>query len=152
MLSFKGGVETRKTLRGQAVAYSRALLQLNGDSVAMSYYEPIKVPVLSAKRQYNSASHRRPKQAAQELNMYPNPAQDYTVLQWDGMKMGLSQKELSIALYDRKGQLVGQSTIANGWNNTHTLRTAHLPAGTYQVQLSQGEGFRYIASLTVIKP
>lgn len=73
-----------------------------------------------------------------ESNVFPNPSIDDAVVKFNLMKPG----RILIQLFDAKGALAGtvfNGSVMEGENAIH-FRTAHLPAGTYQLVITDTNG------------
>ncbi len=131
--------------RGISQGKARALLALNG--VSTTYYEPL----IDINGQYKSLTVPNPNRlqvAASAFELYPNPATDHTILQWDWFKAGLSTG-FDIYIRDMKGALIQKVDVGDHQVNTKMLRLNGVIPGIYLLSVEQGDKLVFQAKLTV---
>lgn len=72
------------------------------------------------------------------VNVYPNPATDFFVVEWD------NQGETTLTLTDLSGMIVNQSTVNTSGKTTQNIPTANLAAGVYVLSMQNEFGSRTV--------
>jgi len=120
--------------KGYAVGRARAALILNGQNVG--YVEPVLTGLGMKKLASSFSSTMRPDVVKAQFILYPNPATDYAILQWDWLEQGLEGLG-EVQLYDVSGHLVKSDPILDLQDNSHLFRWHDLAAGLYLLKLQQ---------------
>lgn len=120
---------------GIAVGRAQSLLKLNGEEI--NYVEPVYFPGSSQKRALEPEAVR-PNKPISSFKLWPNPATNYTILQWNWFEAGLTEG-FAVMVYDIQGQLVSKVEVPDPQVNTRMLSTKGMAPGVYLVNLVQGE-------------
>lgn len=69
------------------------------------------------------------------VRIYPNPAQNWVTIEWDGCEPGL------VRLFSTQGTELLRESLNTGISGSHRLDLSDLPAGTYFIQLIEDDTF-----------
>lgn len=129
---------------GKAVGKAMALLELNG--AGTEYYEPI----LDDNGNYKSkvVKKERPQVAPEVFKLYPNPAKDHVILQWDWLEAGLDEG-FEVEIRDIKGGLAKKLNISDPKINTKLIDLEGLNPGVYLISTNQEDRVIYQSKLMV---
>jgi lysyl endopeptidase len=99
--------------------------------------DPLSVTPFSSTSLINVPVLREGLATAPQLNLYPNPADQFLVLEWESAW----DSEATIRLIDLLGRTVLEQRAAV-WNGTNRLElsTADLPSGSYRLQITDQSG------------
>ncbi len=119
-----------------AAGRARNLLALYNEPT--DYFEPVYIPGISGKKSEDPIPDR-PEIAESGFSLSPNPAEDYTILQWDWLKAGLSEP-IAIQIYDLKGSLVYHEKVEQFEKNIEIISSKNFIQGSYLIKvLHKGE-------------
>ena len=88
----------------------------------------------------------RPAHPLARVQVYPNPATDHLIIQWDWLQLGLSEA-LLIELYTMDGHLLQSQRVEDFARNTSVVRLHDHLAGSYILRLRSGEDVVYSETL-----
>ncbi len=131
---------------GMATGKARAFLALNGSST--SYYEPLIDINGQYKSTMTSGSTSRLQVAEPAFDLYPNPATDHVILQWDWFKAGLT-KGFDVYIRDMKGALIRRVEVKDPQVNTKLLGLEGITPGIYLISAEQDDNVVYQSKLTI---
>lgn len=115
-------------IKGKVVS----LLELN--EVPTAYVEPLAQASSKTQRTHHNSANR-PAVPQPVFKLYPNPAEHYTLLQWNWFEAGLT-KGFEVNLYDLQGTLVKRLEIVDVQTNNKLIATKGLAPGVYLVQVT----------------
>jgi len=117
---------------GKAVGKAMALLELNG--AATEYYEPI----LDDDGSYKSSpvKAKRPDVVDEAFKLYPNPAKDHTILQWNWLEAGLNEG-FTLSITNVTGMLIKTVKVDDPKVNTSLIQMDKLAPGVYIISAHQ---------------
>ena len=94
--------------------------------------------------------HQKCETSANNMSIFPNPANDLAVLQFNYTNS--TSTDLDIQIYSVTGQMVDQiKTSVNGTNINIQLKVDQYQKGTYLIYVSDGENNRWIPQQLVIQ-
>jgi len=109
----------------------------------MNYEAVIPVPGTSLKA--STASFDTPRKAKEDkpgIHVFPNPANDYTIVSYNIEGNGVMQ------LLSQDGRVIRSESLKSGINK-HLIRTEGLPSGVYTISLKSGN--KVLTTKLVIK-
>jgi hypothetical protein len=131
---------------GFAVGKARALLKLN--DVEVSYIEPI-IEAGAGKRNSRLVSNSdRPSFPESSFKLYPNPANENTILQWNWLTDGL-QDGFEVSLQDMEGKSVLATLVGDHQVNTKMINVSAVASGMYILVVRQEDKVLFRTKLTV---
>lgn len=132
---------------GIAVGKARSILALNAS--LSTYFEPIldnTGQYKTARATYTSQRQLKPESG---FDLYPNPANDYVILQWKWLDAGLSDA-FEINIRDSKGALVKHEQVQDYQANTQLIKLGELTPGMYFMNVEQGDNVLYRTKITIL--
>lgn len=112
-----------------------------------SYVEP----VYFGSSNKTASNQNRPVKPASSFKLYPNPAKDYLILNWDWMAEGLDN-DIQISIVNLTGQVMKSETVSDYAKNVHMLETPGFVPGIYLLSITDSEGNQlFEQKVTILK-
>jgi len=112
-----------------------------------SYVEPVYFGG-SNKTENNQ---NRPTKPSSSFKLYPNPASEYVILNWDWMVEGLDG-DIQIRIVNLTGQVMKSETVSDYAKNVHMLETPGFVPGIYLLSITDSEGNQlFEQKVTILK-